>query len=519
MIDDKVCHIPLPLLMFTYTALRHALLQRQKNKGVPPKASMSKMEANRPDPSNNSNYKNDGGKDASCCAATGRKLLTSPGVADTYTFLMNTSNTLLESYQQRVYKNTLATVKRQIQQAENPTPAKVISTGAARVDSAILLHYLTSEVAFEEREIGSTDPNIQIGNNCTDDEPHSMMPGGSDDYDDTGDEIDESNAIATPSKLRRAATELERLDLGTSAVDVYDGDNGDNADGAEEEEASQADDGSTQNLEDCISKKHFRPGGMAPSERTRSVRAVRDTPVADYSAPGVNTTCHVAYLPLIAVSPFLLALSVSYCKHTLWRCGQLWPYVGMGSLGTRLHRDRNAMGDAATISPRVLGKRWEDIILPGCEDPRNCVDTRNLGRSKWDQKLGKIECEFSLYDKRRWKWDDVYVLRGLPNIYSPSLCPPPLPLDLCTTAVAPWRWIWSSVFEMHLETEIEWTQRCTWRPWLSKLGYALGDWDRVNSEMHLEARIQRVWRCTWRPWSSEFGDMHFEAMIVWTWRP
>ena len=72
-----------------------------------------------------------------------------------------------------------------------------------------------------------------------------------------------------------------------------------------------------------ISKKHFRPGGMAASEWTRSVRAVRDTPVADYSVPGVNTTRRVAYHPAIAVSPVLLALSVSYFKQTLWRCGQL----------------------------------------------------------------------------------------------------------------------------------------------------------------------------------------------------
>jgi len=54
-----------------------------------------------------------------------------------------------------------------------------------------------------------------------------------------------------------------------------------------------------------ISKKHFRLGGMAPSEWTRSVRAVRDTPVADYSAPGVNTTRRVAHRRPIAVSPFL----------------------------------------------------------------------------------------------------------------------------------------------------------------------------------------------------------------------
>jgi len=40
----------------------------------------------------------------------------------------------------------------------------------------------------------------------------------------------------------------------------------------------------------CISKKHFRLGGLAASEWTRSVRAVRDALVADYSVPGVKTT-------------------------------------------------------------------------------------------------------------------------------------------------------------------------------------------------------------------------------------
>jgi hypothetical protein len=199
MINDKDGHIPSPLIMFTCTALRHAILEWQKNKGVYPKASKSKLKADRPDHSNYFNHNNDGGKMASCCAAMSPKLLTSPGIADTYTFLMNTWNTLPESYQQRVYNNTLATVKHQIQQVENPMPAMVISTEAASVDNAILLDYLTSEVALEEPEIGSTDPNILIDNNCTDDELHFRMPGGSGDYEDEGDESDEHDAIRTAS--------------------------------------------------------------------------------------------------------------------------------------------------------------------------------------------------------------------------------------------------------------------------------------------------------------------------------
>jgi len=66
-----------------------------------------------------------------------------------YTFWMNTWNTLPESYQQRVYKTTLATVKHQIQQAENPMPAVVIWVEAAHVDDAILLDYLISVVVPE----------------------------------------------------------------------------------------------------------------------------------------------------------------------------------------------------------------------------------------------------------------------------------------------------------------------------------------------------------------------------------
>jgi hypothetical protein len=266
MINDKDSHIPLPPIIFTCTALHHALLEWQKNNGVHPKACKSMLTADRPDRSNYFNHKNDGGKIASCYAVPGRKLLTSPGVADTYTFLMNTWNTLPESYQQRVYNNTLATVKRPIQQAENPTPAVVISVEAARVENAFLLDYLASKVALAEPEIRSTDPNIPLDNNCTDDDLHFGMPGGSGDYEDEGDESDDRDEIPIARRRRQAAKELEGFDLSTRDVDGYEGEDGEHADADaeadadadadadaaadEEEEASQVDDGSTQNVED-----------------------------------------------------------------------------------------------------------------------------------------------------------------------------------------------------------------------------------------------------------------------------
>ena len=139
-----------------------------------------------------------------------------------------------------MYKTTLATVKRQIQQPDNPTPAVVICVEAARLDSTILLDYLTSEMALEEPEIRSTNPNNPIDNNCTDDELHFRMPGDSGDYVVEGDESDERDTIPTASQLQQVATELERLDLKTSGVDAYEGEDGDDAD--EENEASQPDD-------------------------------------------------------------------------------------------------------------------------------------------------------------------------------------------------------------------------------------------------------------------------------------
>jgi len=59
--------------------------------------------------------------------------------------------------------------------------------------------------------------------------------------------------------------------------------------------------------------------------------------------------------------------------------------------------------------------------------------------------------------------------------------------------------------EMHLEGRIEWTQRCTGRPWSSEFGDALWGSDRARLEMQLETEIEWTERCTGRPWSSEFG--------------
>jgi hypothetical protein len=99
---------------------------------------------------------------------------------------MDTWQTLLESYQYRVYKNTLTTVRRQIEQMENTMHAVKISIGTVCIGNALRLDYLSSEVVLEEHEIGYTDPNIQIDNNCLEDALHFRIPRDSRDCEDAG---------------------------------------------------------------------------------------------------------------------------------------------------------------------------------------------------------------------------------------------------------------------------------------------------------------------------------------------
>jgi len=211
---------------------------------------MTNLKADRPDRSNYLNCKNHSCKNASCWTATVGKLLTSPGIADMYTFLMNTWNTLLESNQYRVFKYTLATVKRHIQQVENPTPAMVISVDPVHVDNAILLDYVIFNVALQKPEIRHTAPNIPIDTHCTDDELQFCMPGGSGDYEVEVDKSDPCDSIPTTSWRSPAATVLERIDLGSSDIDGYEDKDGDDVDADEEAETSQVNNRSTQNVED-----------------------------------------------------------------------------------------------------------------------------------------------------------------------------------------------------------------------------------------------------------------------------
>jgi len=182
-------------------------------------------------------------------------------------------------------------------------------------------------------------------------------------------------------------------------------------------------------------------------------------------------------------------------RGSQWHNYILLMWTHQWSIQTELMRKSGSASQSIRI-------RWEQMIPPRCEDvynwvttsdttrgkgTHNCVDPPHHRQSDWDQKLRKIECVFLLYDQIRWKWDDLYVLCGLQNIYSPSLCSPPSPLYLWTPAVPPGGRMW--------------------RPWSSLFGNALGGLDWVNSEIHLEAVIEGVGRYTCRLWSNKIGGV------------
>ena len=247
---------------------------------------------------------------------------------------------------------------------------------------------------------------------------------------------------------------------------------------------------------------------MGASEWMRSVRAVRNTLVADYFAPGVNATHCVAYCPPIAVLLFLLALSVCYFKQTLWLWGQLWPCVGMGSLGTRLHRYCNGW-HSTNYSSRSFYINLEE---------RRKKVTRYHTTLLWGSTQSS-EPTKSWKELMRRKVGDAVVEAVIERV---------------------WRYTWRlwlcelagrnrASLQMHLEAVIYWVWGCPGTPWSSEFGHALGGRDGVNPEMHLEAMIEWVWSCTWRTWSSKFAhapggsnwasmDMHLEAEIKWTQR-
>ena len=182
-----------------------------------------------------------------------------------------------------------------------------------------------------------------------------------------------------------------------------------------------------------------------------------------------NMACIIQIFLYIYIRSIWPPMVVEHDWRSTWTC----PFRGPrdAPLGGRCGETKELEGRVPTINTlphsRDIQTRIHAKVRLGLQEHRNQVrrhDTSRLWEStelrgwtkSWTErvtpKLWKIEFVFSLYDNMRWKWDDVYLLQGLPNIYSPSPCPPPLPLYHCTPTVASWR--------------------CTWRPGSSDFGDA-----------------------------------------------
>jgi len=239
----------------------------------------------------------------------------------------------------------------------------------------------------------------------------------------------------------------------------------------------------------------LRQSGCAPSEPSETPRW-RITPRL---ASILRVGLHIALR-----SPFLLALLVSYFRQTLWRCGQVWPYVGVGSLGPSLHRDCNGWR-CQNLSSRSFYIKLEERrkIVRRYDTTRPGWSTQLHGstKSRKEQvrpKVGKDRvCIFIVWQ------DDMKMRCCLSTPESPEYILR-VAHSTSVTLVSPSTHRRS--ITLYLEAVIEWVWRCTWWPRWSELRDALGGRDRASLDMHLEAEIRWTQRHTLRLWPSEFGD-------------
>jgi len=158
----------------------------------------------------------------------------------------------------------------------------------------------------------------------------------------------------------------------------------------------------------------------------------------------------------------------------------------------------------------IFPSSWSYALLPSFRrSTQSCklfIDPRNLCGSAW---LGIPLSPLTLF-----------LRCSRENSSFPHI----LPSDTMRGAAECWRWAVYLPAPPYHHTMMEWTERCTPRPWTSEFGHSLGGSDQASLEMHLEAVIVQ----TCRLYSSEFRDtlggcdrasweMHLEAMIEREW--
>jgi len=154
------------------------------------------------------------------------------------------------------------------------------------------------------------------------------------------------------------------------------------------------------------------------------------------------------------------------------RCVEPMEFEGRdSSIKTPPHLLRHPMGIGETVRCWFMERRkW--VTRYDMTQHRGS-HTITLIHDITDRASETASCE-TLNDMIRWKREDIFQFHGLPNMYYPSLFPPPLPMNIRTFAITPW---W-----------------CTGTLWSREFGDALGGRNRVSLEIHLDAVIEWTWR-------------------------
>jgi len=88
------------------------------------------------------------------------------------------------------------------------------------------------------------------------------------------------------------------------------------------------------------------------------------------------------------------------------------------------------------ILPFLLIERRKKVRRYDTTQPWGSMQSRGSTKSRKEQ-VKPIVGKDRVYIFFILRWDDIYLPCNLPHIYSPSLSPPPLPLNLRTPDVAP----------------------------------------------------------------------------------
>jgi len=169
----------------------------------------------------------------------------------------------------------------------------------------------------------------------------------------------------------------------------------------------------------------------------------------------------------------------------------------MRSLGTPLHQDCNAMWRCKNLSSRFfyfkLEERRKEVRRYDTTRPWGFAQLRGSTKSRKERVRPKVRkdrvCIFVVWQDEMKMRCCLSIYPGVSRTYTPrrsfhlrypciSVHPPSLLNDILGGRDL-------ASLEMHLQAEIEWTERCTWRPWSIEFGDALGGRDRASLEMHL----------------------------------